>query len=114
MGFIAPLIQTVGATIGAGVGQATGLAAKVGTAIGGDVGKAFSLVGSASGQGALGLASTAIALANKPKLPPPPQTPSMGSALKQTSLVGPYEGSANGTLVSGTNQRGGGKTLLGQ
>lgn len=129
MGFLAPIAaaaasaaSTVGGTLAAGVGGLAHAAAGIGSLVSGATGasggaltggalsslKGLTTVGSLVGTGI-----TAAAL-NPPKIPPPPQPPSPGSLFQKSSLIGPSEGSFNGTFVSGTNQRGGGKSLLGQ
>lgn len=94
MGFIPPLVAGISAAAGAASGAVGGLST------------------------ALGAASAIKGLASSPKLPPPPAAPALSSLIRPQPLIGPYEGSANGTLISGTNQRssssGASKTLLGQ
>lgn len=67
--------------------------------------------------GPVGLAATS--LPGPPKPPSPPKPPTIGATLQPfSSLIGPGEGSMNGTFVTGNNRAaniaGGKKTLLGQ
>jgi hypothetical protein len=129
MGFIPPLIATIGSVVGGAAASAGGaLAGATGISGFGAAGAAANslIAGGAASLGTTAGLTSAVSLAGAipatisalkgPKIPPPPATPALSSMLSKQSLVGPYEGSANGTLVSGTNQRsaGGSKTLLGQ
>lgn len=143
MGFLAPLVTDLGQAVGHVASSVAGAAAGAGRAVGSLIGKtgttllsasdsastfgAAANAGAASSTGQLigdvALQTGGTILAQKalqgPKPPAPPQPPNLASSLQRLpSLIGPNEGTSNGTFLTGTNRSGsskqGGKALLGQ